>query len=151
MKKPIGCVIILLNDQHQVLLVLRDQKSSIPFPNTWNLLGGFKEECESPKDCIHRELLEEIEVDLEEVYYWRKYQWSDCDEYIFWQLLNLDLNHVKLHEGQRLAYFSRSQIQQTQLAFECNQIVEDFFQDRLSRHPNSNSKVLGVQGFSEQK
>ncbi|MCG5057023.1 MAG: NUDIX domain-containing protein [Limnoraphis sp. WC205] len=128
MKKQIGCVIIILNDQHQVLLVLRDQKSSIPFPNTWNLLGGFKEEEESPKDCIHRELLEEIEVDVGEVYFWRKYHWVDCDEYIFWQSLNFDLNQVKLNEGQRLAYLSRSQIQQTQLAFECHKILEDFFQ-----------------------
>ncbi|WP_413161367.1 NUDIX hydrolase [Capilliphycus salinus ALCB114379] len=131
MKKPIGCVIILLNDLQQVLLVLRDQKPSIPFPNTWNLLGGFLEEGESPQTAIHREMLEEIEVDLEEVYLFRKYEWPDCDEYIFWKPINLDLNFVQLNEGQRLAYFSRSQIQKTQLAFECNKIIEDFFGTRL--------------------
>lgn len=131
MKKPIGCVIILLNDQHQVLLVLRDQKRSIPFPNTWNLLGGFMEEDESPPDAIRREMLEEIEVELEKIYFFRKYEWDDCDEYIFWKIMNLDLDRVKLNEGQRLAYFSRSQIQQTPLAFECNQILEDFFQEMV--------------------
>jgi 8-oxo-dGTP diphosphatase len=132
MKKPIGCVIILLNDQHQVLLVLRDQKCSIPEPNTWNLLGGFMEEDESPREAIVREMLEEIEVDVGEVSFFRKYEWDDCDEYIFWKNLNLDLNQVQLNEGQRLAYFSRSQIQQTQLAFECNKIIEDFFRERLT-------------------
>lgn len=91
------------------------------------MLGGFKEEEAFLKDCIHRDLLEKIEVDVGEVYFWQ-YHWVDCDEYIFWQSLNLDLNQVKLNEGQRLAYFSRSQIQQTQLAFECHKILEGFFQ-----------------------
>lgn len=131
MKKPIGCVIILLNDQHQVLLVLRDQKSSIPFPNTWNLLGGFRSENESPQMAIHREMLEEIEIDIGEVYFFRKYEWDDCDEYIFWKELNLNLNEVKLNEGQRLAYLSYAQIQKTKLAFECNQIIDDFFRERF--------------------
>ncbi|MEB3279234.1 MAG: NUDIX domain-containing protein [Lyngbya sp.] len=139
MKKPIGCVIILLNDQHQVLLVLRDQKPSIPFPNTWNLLGGFMEEGESPQAAIRREMLEEIEVDVEKVYFFRKYEWPDCDEYIFWKQMNLDLNFVQLNEGQRLAYFSRTAIGKTKLAFECNKIIEDFFQDRFqSSSPSGN-------------
>ncbi|MDY7019910.1 MAG: NUDIX domain-containing protein [Cyanobacteriota bacterium] len=135
MKKPIGCVIILLNDQCEVLLVLRDQKSSIAFPNTWNLLGGFMDEDETPQMTIQREMLEEIEIDIGSVNFFRKYEWDDCDEYIFWKVMNLDLETVKLNEGQRLAYFSYAQIQQTQLAFECNQIINDFFQEKFNIHP----------------
>ena len=89
------------------------------------------EENESPEAAIRREMLEEIEVDVGEVSPFRKYEWDDCQEYIFWKELNLDLKSVKLNEGQRLAYFSLVQIRQTQLAFECNQILEDFFRQRL--------------------
>ena len=53
-----GCVIILFNTNNQILLVLRDNKDSIPFPNTWNLLGGILENGESPEECIRKEIRE---------------------------------------------------------------------------------------------
>ncbi|MGF1493285.1 MAG: NUDIX domain-containing protein [Microcoleaceae cyanobacterium] len=132
MEKPIGCVVILINDACQVLLVLRDDKPTIPFPNTWNLPGGFLDGTETPTACIRREMIEEIEIDLGEPELFRYYQWPDCDEYIFWKKLNLDLAQVTLNEGQKLAYFSLEQIRRTQLAFECNQIAEDFFAEMMS-------------------
>lgn len=41
MTKPQGVAIILLNSQSQVLLVLRDDKSSIVYPNTGNILEEY--------------------------------------------------------------------------------------------------------------
>ena len=127
MQKLQGCVIILVNNAHQILLVLRDDKDSIPFPNTWNLLGGFIEDNESPEECIRREILEEIEIDLGSINFFHKYNIYDREHYVFWKQIDLDLNKIKLNEGQCLAYFSKDELDRKQLAFECNKIINDFF------------------------
>jgi 8-oxo-dGTP diphosphatase len=136
MDRPEGLSIILLNSKKQVLLFLRDDKSSIPFPNTWDLLGGHPEDNESPEEGIRREMQEEIELELGEIYLFREYRWEDYQEYIFWKELDLDLTKTKLHEGQRLAYFSKENIKRTQLAFHANQVLDDFF-DFLESKENS--------------
>ncbi|HLO84512.1 MAG TPA: NUDIX domain-containing protein [Nostocaceae cyanobacterium] len=127
MREPPGSDIIIINSQQQVLLVLRDNKSSIPFPNTWALLGGGIEENESPEAAIRRELIEEIELDLEEVNFFKSYFWEECDEHIFWTRLDLDISQIKLHEGQRLAYFNRKELKELEFASHYDQILDDFF------------------------
>ncbi|NES08099.1 MAG: NUDIX domain-containing protein [Okeania sp. SIO2F4] len=127
MHKIQGCVIILFNSDNKILLVLRDNKESIPFPNSWNLLGGFIEKGESPEECIRREIREEIEIELGNIKFFQKYTVYDREHYIFWKQINLDLTQVKLNEGQRLAYFSKDELEKYQLAFQCNKILNDFF------------------------
>ena len=63
MREPPGADIILLNSRKQVLLVLRDDKPSIPCPNTWALLGGYIDGNETPTEAICRELREEIDLE----------------------------------------------------------------------------------------
>ncbi|MDJ0518685.1 MAG: NUDIX domain-containing protein [Trichodesmium sp. MO_231.B1] len=127
MNKPQGSVIILLNSDNKILLVLRDNKDSIPFPNTWNLLGGFIEKGESPEECIRREIREEIEIELGNINLFQKYNVYNREHYIFWKQIDLDLTQIKLNEGQRLAYFSKDEFEKYQLAFQCNKILNDFF------------------------
>ena len=130
MNKPIGVGIILLNSKREVLLFLRDDKPTIPFPNIWDLPGGHPEEAESPEDGIRREMMEEMDLELGEIKFFRKYEWSDFDEYIFWKEIDLDIASINLHEGQRLAYFSPNEIDDTELAFHYNQMFKDFFEGR---------------------
>ncbi|NET42119.1 NUDIX domain-containing protein [Okeania sp. SIO2B3] len=127
MNKLQGCVIILFNSSKQILLVLRDNKDSIPFPNTWNLLGGFIENGELPEECICREIMEEIEIELTDINFFQKYNIYDREHYVFWKQIDLDLKQIQLNEGQRLAYFSKDELDQNQLAFQCNQVLNDFF------------------------
>ncbi len=44
----------------QVLVYLRDDKPSIPFPNKWDLAGGGREGDETPEQCVMRETFEEF-------------------------------------------------------------------------------------------
>ena len=127
MNKLQGSVIILFNSDNKILLVLRDNKDSIPFPNTWNLLGGFIEKGESPEECIRREIREEIEIELGNINLFQKYNVYNREHYIFWKQIDLDLTQIKLNEGQRLAYFSKDEFEKYQLAFQCNKILNDFF------------------------
>ncbi len=131
MNKLQGCVIILFNSDNKILLVLRDNKDSIPFPNTWNLLGGFLENSESPEECIRREIREEIDIELGNINFFQQYTVYDREHYIFWKQIDLDLKQIQLNEGQRLAYFSKDELDKHELAFQCNDILNDFFSQVL--------------------
>ena len=60
-----GCKIALFCDD-RILTILRDDKSDIPFPNTWELPGGGREGDETPFECAAREVYEELGIHLTE-------------------------------------------------------------------------------------
>ena len=60
-----GCKIALLSDD-KLLTILRDNISSIPWPNMWELPGGGREDEETPFECVQREVFEELGLKLEE-------------------------------------------------------------------------------------
>ncbi|MFW6143636.1 MAG: NUDIX domain-containing protein [Patescibacteria group bacterium] len=45
MEKAVG--IFFENDEGEILFLLRNDKSSIPYPNKWDVLGGVVEEGET--------------------------------------------------------------------------------------------------------
>lgn len=127
MREPPGADIILLNSEEKVLLVLRDNKPSIPCPNTWALLGGYIEENESPTEAIRRELREEIGIEIDEVKFFKNYSWEQCDEHIFWQTIDLDVTKIELNEGQRIAYFDKKELPNLEFASHYGEILTEFF------------------------
>ena len=62
-----GCKIALFCED-RILTILRDDKSNIPYPNTWELPGGGREGDESPFECVAREVYEELGIHLTEDY-----------------------------------------------------------------------------------
>ncbi len=60
-----GCKIALFCED-RILTILRDDKSTIPYPNTWELPGGGREGDESPFECVAREVYEELGIHLTE-------------------------------------------------------------------------------------
>ena len=52
--------IIFENNEDEILLYLRDNKPTIPFPNHWDLFGGYVEEGETPEQALVREVKEEL-------------------------------------------------------------------------------------------
>ncbi|MEM9549310.1 MAG: NUDIX domain-containing protein, partial [Bacteroidota bacterium] len=83
-----GCSIIFFTedkDQVEFLFFLRDNKDEIPYPNTWDLLGGNLEENESPEDCITREMWEEIGIVLSEFKKFRAVEFLDRLEHTFYK------------------------------------------------------------------
>ena len=60
-----GCKIALLCDD-KLLTILRDDISTIPWPNMWELPGGGREDKETPFECVQREVFEELGLKLEE-------------------------------------------------------------------------------------
>ena len=70
-----GCKIALICDD-KLLTILRDDISTIPWPNMWELPGGGREAEETPFECVQREVFEELGLKLEEadIVWVKKYQ-----------------------------------------------------------------------------
>ena len=122
-----GVSIIFLNNKEEILLLLRDDKNTIPYPNMWDLPGGHVEAGESAEDCIVREMQEEMGLELKDFTLVSVMEFEDRIEHTFWKRKNLDIGSINLQEGQALKWFSREEAAETELAYGFNQIIEDFF------------------------
>ena len=125
--RHVGTSIIFHNSRHEVLLVLRDDKPTIVCPNMWDLPGGHVEIGETPAECIVREMLEEIEENVEGCELFKVYEFSDRTEHVFIKSVEFDVERMVLHEGQMLRWFSRRETEETELAYGFNEVLEDFF------------------------
>ena len=122
-----GSSIIFVNDKEQILLFLRDNKPELPYANMWDVPGGHVEADENPETCIVREMKEEMDLTLDEFELFSKIEFDDRIEYTFWAKANLDIDEIKLTEGQRLKWFTRNDAKQTPLAYGFNEIIEMFY------------------------
>jgi 8-oxo-dGTP diphosphatase len=133
--------IILENDKGEFLLYLRDNKPDIPFPGYWDLIGGHVEEGETPEEALVREVKEELDIDLKEYTFYKKYECLTGDayeniKYIYYGKINLPIEEITLLEGVRPQYFSRSEIPDVKFANILKSIVMDYIRD-------SNKKEIG--------
>lgn len=126
--------IILENDKGELLLYLRDNKPGIPFPNHWDLIGGHVEEGETPEEALVREVKEELDIDLKEYTFYKKYvcligDAYDNTKYIYTGKINLPIEEVTLLEGVRPQYFSRKEIPEVNFANILKSIVMEYIAD----------------------
>lgn len=67
--------------EQSILVILRDDKPDIPWPNMWELPGGGREGQETPLECLQREVWEELDLTLkEESIIWSKIYPSMLDK-----------------------------------------------------------------------
>ena len=130
----LGAGIILLNSNYEVLLLLRDTKIDIPFPNMWDIPGGKVEEGESPEHAVRREMMEEMSIkNLGEINLFKILTSEKITDYIFWKRLDLNPDEIDLKEGQRIEYFNLDRIRKTKLAFNYNCVLEEFYTKILAK------------------
>jgi 8-oxo-dGTP diphosphatase len=123
--------IILENDDGKFLLALRDNKPGIPFPNHWDLIGGHVEEGETPEEAMVREVKEELDIDMKDYTFYKKFECLTGDaydniKYIFSGKINIPIEEITLLEGERAQYFSKEEIPELKFANIIQSIVIDY-------------------------
>ena len=127
--------IIFENDKGEFLLALRDNKPGIPFPNHWDLIGGHVEDGETPEEALVREAKEELDIDLKEYTFYKKYECLTGDayeniKYIYTGKINIPIEEVTLLEGERPQYFSRKEIPDLKFANIIKSILMDYINSK---------------------
>jgi 8-oxo-dGTP diphosphatase len=126
--------IILENYEGKFLLYLRDNRPDIPFPDHWDLIGGHLEEGETPEQALIREVKEELDIDLKDYTFYKKYvclygDAYDNIKYIYSGKINIPIEEVTLLEGVRPQYFSREEIPHVKFANILKSIVMEYIKD----------------------
>ena len=129
--KRVPCVsIILENMEGEVLLLLRDNKSTIVLPNHWTLVGGKVEDGETPELAAHRELEEEtgLKTDLS---FWKRYDRPHplfiVDQYIYVGKVDSARESLVLGEGQDIQFFRPTEIKHLKIGYGFKALLNEYF------------------------
>lgn len=131
-----GTSIILFNEKKEILMLLRDNISGIDYPNCWDLIGGHFENNESPKECIVREVKEELGIDVFDSELFKETNFNGKIEHTFWKKVDFKTEEINLTEGQKIEWFSEEkiiEIPENKIAFGFKPIILDFFRENLHK------------------
>ncbi len=129
--------VILTSADGRILLQQRDDKPDLHYPGWWTIFGGYVEDDETPEAAIHRELMEELGIDLPAAH-WRIY---DCPvrsisgevhtrNYVFTAALDRPVESLTLREGQGMRLFTPEEAAPLVLAFAQHLIVRDYVREK---------------------
>ncbi len=127
--------IILENSKGEFLFYLRDDKPDIPFPAHWDLIGGHVEVGESPEEALVREVKEELDYDLKEYRFFKKYTCLSGDaypniKYIYTGPFDLPIEEITLLEGAWPRYFKPEEVKDIRFANILKDIVLEYMASR---------------------
>lgn len=126
--------LILENKKGDILMYLRDNKNTIPFPNHWDLFGGHIEEGETNKVALKREIKEELGIDLKDFRFFKEYKCLKGDtnpniKYVYFAKLSEPVASTT-KEGQQMRFISPSEIPSLQIANILKDIILDYLKVR---------------------
>jgi 8-oxo-dGTP diphosphatase len=132
---PQGVAVILINDEGEVLLQLRDDNPLIPFPNFWTLPGGVVDPNETPDNAARRELFEETGLQLQ-LSHWKVYKKKQhnfkptIEQHVYTGRTQQDVSEMIIGEGQALQFFSQEGLRELSIAFDFDILLDEFFDQR---------------------
>jgi 8-oxo-dGTP pyrophosphatase MutT (NUDIX family) len=120
--------IILKNLEGEVLLLLRENKSTHVFPNHWTLIGGKVEDSETPEMAAERTLEEETGLKAS-LSFWKRYDREHTlfivDQHIF--VGTVDTSGGILVLGGDTQFFKPSEIQHLKIGYGFKPLLNEHF------------------------
>ena len=122
---------LLFDRAGRLLIYLRDDKPTIPFPNHWDFFGGHVEPGETYEQALVREVKEEIGYDLRAYKHFRDYVTISGDAYpntkhIYYAKIDAVAEELTLYEGQYLKSIDLAERGSVKWANILGKIVDDF-------------------------
>jgi 8-oxo-dGTP diphosphatase len=116
------------------LLLLRDNKSTITFPNHWTLIGGKVEDSETPETAAHRELAEETGLRAN-LSFWKRYDREHTlfivDQYIYTGKMDTPPEMLVLGKGQALQFFKPAEIGRLKIGYGFKALLNEYFSTKI--------------------
>jgi 8-oxo-dGTP diphosphatase len=120
--------IILENNAGEVLLLLRENKSTITFPNHWTLMGGKVENCEPLDVAASRILAEETGLQTS-LSFWKRYEREHplfiVDQYVYTGKIKSGRELLVL--GRDTQFFKPAEIQHLKIGYGFDALLNDYF------------------------
>lgn len=124
---------ILLDREGKILIYLRDDKPTIPYPNYWDLIGGTLEADETALEGLLRETIEEIGVQLGQVNAFVDYDTDENEHFtIFWAQIDAVPHELQLTEGECLTSIEITQRGKYRFAGRLGAVLDEFAALRLN-------------------
>ncbi len=116
------------------LFFLRDDKPTIPNPNTWDLLGGGTEGNETPEETVRREVFEEVGLSLDKVELLKKREVMHTvgdkkytiNSYIFLAEIDIPKKELQTTEGQGLRWFTIKETEKVNISPTILPLINEF-------------------------
>ena len=121
--------VIIQNKDSEILLLLRNNESTIGYPNHWTLIGGKVKDGELPEMAAHREL--EAETGLKaDLTFWKRYDREHplfiVDQYIYVGKVDASLESMVWEEGQALQFFKPEEIGRLKIGYGFKVLLKEY-------------------------
>jgi len=129
---------LLVNQDDEILLQLRDDKPDLLYPNMWTLFGGAVEPGEDRDQAILRELQEELELTID-LTFWCEYVCpvrTQVGEIVvknniyIGALTVAQAEMLPLHEGQAKRWFCEAEARALKLAYDQELVLHAYYDAR---------------------
>lgn len=132
MKRVPFVSIILENTEGEILLLLRDSRSTITCPNQWTLIGGNVRAGETPEMAACREL--EAEIGLKtSLSFWKQYEREHTlfivDQYVFTGKMETSGGLLVL--GRDIQFVKPREIEYMNIGYGFKELLNEYFLTRI--------------------
>jgi mutator protein MutT len=93
------------------LFVQKRTKDAPLAPGMFGIFGGHIENGESPEGALIREILEELDYQPQNVRFFHKYEYIDCEQYVFLSEVDESFeNEINVLEGEYGKFLNESEL-----------------------------------------
>jgi 8-oxo-dGTP pyrophosphatase MutT (NUDIX family) len=129
--KSISSVSIIIENMHgEILLLLRDNKSTSVFPTHWAFVGGRVEKGETPEMAAHRELAEETGLKTS-LSFWKRYEREHplfvIDQRIYTGKVDVSGELLTPGKGQAIQFFKPAETRHLKIGYGFKVVLHEYF------------------------